>query len=266
MTVFQALLLFGGAMLGGGLNAVAGGGSFVSFPMLTFLGVPGTNASATNTMALWPGSVASVGAYRRELRQQDRAQAIMLILICLAGGSLGSILLLVTPEQVFTNMIPFLLLLATCLFAFGGNLTRALRERMNRKDSEGNTLDKPNFVGLLGIAYLQLAISIYGGYFGAGIGIMMLAVLTLMGMENIHIMNGLKTLLASFINGMSIIIFIFGGVIYWPQAVIMIIGAIVGGYGGAALALKLDPKLVRRFVLVVAVTMTLIYFARTFLK
>jgi uncharacterized membrane protein YfcA len=242
-------------MLGGTLNSVAGGGSFLSFPSLYFTGVPPVNANATSTIALWPGSLASVSAYRKELARQSRGFVLWFGAISLIGGLLGAVLLLRTPQSTFTQILPFLLLAATLLFAFSRNITRALR-------GKGNAQTKRTLGNTLALSILQLITAIYGGYFGGGIGIMMLAVLGVMGMEDIHEMNCLKTLFQSSINGIAVITFILAGAIYWPQAVIMIVGAIVGGYGGASIARKLPQYYIRVFVILVGILMTLYFFAK----
>ena len=254
LTFFNAIILFFVAILAGALNSVAGGGSFFSFPALLFTGVPAINANATNTIALWPGAVASVGAYRRDVG----GQPVLLITLCVAsliGGLLGAVLLLRTPEPVFVELIPFLLLAATLLFTFSGQITRYLRTRFHHPA-------RAQWVSLLGVGLLQLAIAVYGGFFGGGIGILMLASLALIGMENIHRMNALKTLLSSLINGIAVVTFVLAGVVFWPQAVLMIVGAVIGGYGGASIARRLDPLLVRRFVITVAFGMTIYFFIR----
>lgn len=255
MSLSTVLLLFLVAVIGGTLNAVAGGGSFFTFPALIFAGVPPIPANATSTVALWPGSMASVGAYRRELKVLERRLLIVLVITSLIGGVLGAILLLITPPSIFTTLLPYLLLMATLLFAFSGPVTKRLRMRRIEKSALS--------VGqLIGISFAQLVIAIYGGYFGGGIGILMLATLALMGLENIHIMNGLKTLLASCINGVAVITFIVAGAVYWPEAAVMIVGAIVGGYGGAYYARKIDQKWIRLFVIVVGFAMTLYFFIK----
>jgi uncharacterized protein len=257
MSLSDIILLFLVAVVGGTLNSVAGGGSFFTFPVLVFTGVPSIQANATSTVALWPGSVASVGAYRRELAQQDRTLIIVLITTSLVGGVLGALLLLHTPQSLFNFVLPYLLLIATLLFAFSGTLTKRLRAR---KPADGSIeMLRPNYVG---IAISQFLIATYGGYFGGGIGILMLATLAMMGMENIHVMNALKTVLASCINGVAVVTFILAGAIYWPQAVLMIVGAIIGGYGGAYFARKLDQRWIRIFVIVVGLIMTTYFFIR----
>ena len=254
MTVVQAIALFVAAILGGTLNAVAGGGSFITFPTLIFTGVPPIQANATSTTALWPGSVASVGAYRSVLTTQ-RGQLVLLGIVSIAGGAIGAVLLLHTSQTLFLRLVPFLLLLATLLFAFGGTLTAGLRKRLGKAST-------PAWVATAGLAVLQFIIAAYGGFFGGGIGILMLALYSVVGMENIHAMNGLKALMASCINGVAVITFIIAGAIFWPEALVMVAGAILGGYGGASVARRLDPTLVRRFVIAVGVIMTIYFFVK----
>src|SRR5947199_1089948 len=257
MTFLQICVLFVAGILGGTLNSVAGGGSFITFPTLLFTGVPPINANATSTVALWPGSVASTSAYRKELAKQERVRLLVLSGTSLIGGVLGAILLLRTSQTTFVQLVPYLLLMATVLFAFSAPITNRLRRR-NIETKETGT----SWSGLVGIAFLQLIIAVYGGYFGGGIGILMLATLGLMGMENIHEMNALKTLLTTFINGVAVIIFIIRGIVVWPQAIVMVIGAIIGGYTGAYFARKIDPRLIRGFVILVGVSMTIYFFLR----
>ncbi len=257
MTFPQAVLLFLAALIAGALNSVAGGGSFISFPTLMFTGVPPINANATNTVSLWPGSVASVGAYRKEFKTEPLL-LVILSAASLVGGLAGALLLLRTPEIVFLRLLPWLLLVATLLFTFGRSLTTRLQALMRRHLGESAA----PWVPLVGVGLLQLVIATYGGYFGGGIGILMLAALSLTGMTNIHTMNALKTLLASLINGIAVVAFILARAVFWPQALLMIVAAVIGGYGGAYFAQKLDPRLVRGFVILVGFTMTIYFFIR----
>ncbi len=257
MTLLTGLLLFFAAMLGGALNSVAGGGSFITFPALFFSGVPPIQANATSTVALWPGSIASVSAYRREIAKQNRVLMIVLVAISLVGGILGAVLLLRTSQSTFVKLIPYLLLLATVLFAVSPFITARLRKRS--PTAKGDHISP---IRLAGISLLQLVIAIYGGYFGGGIGIMMLASLGIMGMENIHEMNGMKTVLQSCINGVAVVTFIIAGAVYWPEAIVMIVGAIVGGFSGASIARKLDQRIVRGFVILVGIVMTIYFFVK----
>lgn len=255
MTILTALILFIAAIVGGALNSVAGGGSFITFPSLIFTGVLPIQANATSTVALWPGSLASVGAYRKELAAQDRVLVLVLASTSLVGGVLGALLLLRTPQSTFQQLIPYLLLLATLLFAFSGPITARLRK-------QGLAVQKTSIsrLKLVSISFFQLIVAIYGGYFGGGIGILMLASLGLMGMENIHEMNALKTILQSSINGVAVITFIIAGAVVWLPAVVMIVGAIAGGFAGAYYARQLDPRLVRGFVILVGISLTIYFF------
>ena len=255
MTFPQMIILFVAAMLGGTLNSVAGGGSFIAFPALIFTGVPPIAANATNTVALWPGSVASTGAYRRELAAQKRSFLILLLSTSLIGAILGALLLLGTSQSTFVQLLPYLLLMATLLFTFSPLITKWLRGRSSQKEQQTWKIWSV-------IACAQFVIAIYGGYFGGGIGILMLATLAMMGMENIHEMNGVKTLLTTCINGAATVTFIVRGAIFWPQALLMIVGAILGGYGGAYYARKIEQRWIRLFVIVVGFTMTVYFFSR----
>ena len=294
MTLPQIALLFVTAIMGGTLNSVAGGGTFITLPSLIFTGVLPINANATSTVALWPGSIASVGAYYKELRKQKLTQTLILSGASLVGGILGAFLLLSTSQSTFVRLLPYLLLIATVLFAVSGPVTARLHHRKTAQiqmpvsdeaiaassnatplppqsevdqsiqasqSEQGMSFTKhTSWPVLVGITFLQLIIAIYGGYFGGGIGILMLATLGLMGMENIHEMNAMKTLLTTCINGVAVIIFIAKGVVEWPQAILMVVGAIIGGFGGAYFARKLNPLWVRWFVIAVGVSMTIYFF------
>jgi len=256
LTFHSGLALGLTAFLAGAINSVAGGGSFLTFPALMFCGVSPVCANATNTFALWCGSLASVGAYRSHLGGQRRALMTLLI-TSLMGGLLGALLLLRTPDNTFKVMLPWLLLTATLIFIFGKHLTALLR-RMVHLDINQPQHAGPFIVGCL----LQLVIATYGGFFGGGIGILMLALLTLLGYEKIHTMNALKTVLATTINGIAVIAFVWAGIIAWPQAIVMIIGSIFGGYGGAMLAQRVSGEIIRYIVMAVGISMTVYFFAR----
>ncbi len=235
--------------MGGAINSVAGGGSFIAFPALLFAGVAPIPANATNTIALWPGSVASAVAYRRELHDVRR-ELLPLGVASLVGGRRGSALLLRTSDHTFVLLIPWLLLFATVLFSFGPALTRKI----------GGGAEAPLAVGI----GAQLFIGLYGGYFGGGMGIMMLAVLSLLGMTDIHRMNSLKAVLGTLVNGVAVVAFVVAGAVAWAPGAVMVVGGIAGGYAGAAIARRVQPSLVRRLVLVVAWAMTGYFFLRTY--
>ncbi len=248
----HGLFLFAAALLAGVLNSVAGGGGFIAFPALVFTGMPPINANATNTAALWPGTVASTGAYRNVLSREDRSLVTPLMVTGLAGGLIGAVVLLKTPQQTFLRLVPWLLLGATLLFCFSRRITLWIRQR----GSESSRLN-----GIAGAA-VQLVIALYIGYFGAGAGILMLALFALMGVENIHTMNGLKTMMASVCNAVALATFIVARAIVWPQALLMIVGAAIGGYGGAYYAQKLPAERVRQFVIFTGFSMSAYFFVR----
>ncbi len=245
MTVGDGILLFLAALLAGGLNSVAGGGSLISFPALIFAGISPIPANATSTVALWPGSVASVGGYRERLPRNPRL-LVPLAGASLLGGYLGAILLLHTPPRTFMHVIPWLFLLATLLFIFGKRLTGGVALAA----SGGQ-----HWPAIAAATLVQLVIATYGGFFGGGMGILMLSLFSVVHMGDIHSMNGVKALLATAINGVAIVTFVLAKAIVWPAALVMIAGAAMGGYGAARIAQRLNPKLVRAFVVVVGVTM-----------
>jgi uncharacterized membrane protein YfcA len=251
LTLSQAIFLFFAGMLGGALNSVAGGGGFVAFPALLFTGVPAIAANATQTVALWFGVSASSGAYRDRLNVPRRVM-IPLLITSVIGGLGGAYLLLHTPARTFLHIIPWLMLAATLLFALGPWI-------VPRKSSLANDASTASIAGASAFEFL---VSVYGGYFGGGLGIMNLAMLSAIGMTDIHAMNALKVLLGSVINGVAVLAFISVHVVFWPQAGVMIAGALIGGYFGAHYAQKLSPKLVRTFVILVGTSMTIYFFIR----
>lgn len=270
MTFLQGTALFLAAVLAGALNSVAGGGSFISFPTLLFTGVPSIPANATNTIAMFPGSVASIPAYRKDFAN-ERRELLLFSAVSVVGGVLGAVILLRTPPKLFDHLIPWLLLIATLIFAFGGSVGQWLRARREGcAPADAASMDDGSVTGeqspraLLVVMAVQFIIAMYGGFFGGGIGIMMLAGLSLLGMRDIHAMNALKVVLASVINGVAVIAFIIAGAIYWPQALVMIVGAVTGGYGGAALAHRVPPLYVRRFVIVVGLLISAYFFYKTY--
>jgi uncharacterized membrane protein YfcA len=250
----QVIFLFFAGVLGGAINAVAGGGSFVAFPALLFTGVPPVPANATNTLALWVGTTASGGAYRKRLGIPQRVM-IPLIVTSVIGGVAGAFLLIKTPAQTFLRVLPWLLLGATLLFAFGKHLTGRITAGISRESSNA---------AITGAAIFELCVAVYGGYFGGGLGIVNLAMLAALGMTDIHAMNKLKVILGAVINGVAAIAFIATGFILWPQAGVMTVGAILGGYGAAHYAQKLPQHWIRAFVIAIGALMTVYFFARAY--
>jgi hypothetical protein len=247
--------------LAGAVNSVAGGGTLLSFPVLfgvlerrhQGLAVASVIANATSTVALFPGSVAAVWGYRREL-QSARRWAWLLTPPSLLGGLVGSRLLTTLPEEWFLWLVPWLILLAALLFC--------LQPLISRWTGIGRPHAQPHRGTIAGIVLFQFGVAIYGGYFGAGIGILMLSALAMMGMADIHVMNGLKSWLGSCINGVAVVVFIVGGRVDWPLAGAMAIAGAIGGYGGATVARRLNRDLVRRVVVVIGFSLAGLYFYR----
>jgi uncharacterized membrane protein YfcA len=246
----EAIFLFFAAVIGGVMNSVAGGGSFIAFPALLFSGVPPIQANATNTVALWSGIVASGGAYRRRLNVARRV-FLPLFIASLAGGLLGAVLLLKTPQRTFLRLLPWLLLAATLLFVFG-----------NRLRVRSGMAHDASWRALAVACLFQLIVATYGGYFGGGMGIMMLGMLAALGMGDIHEMNALKTVLGSVVNGVAVVTFIVAGAVVWREGAVMVAGAITGGWFGAHYAQKIEPRKVRWVVIAIGVAMTVYFFVR----
>jgi uncharacterized membrane protein YfcA len=254
LDIRQAIFLFAAGALGGAINAVAGGGSFVTFPALLFTGVAPVAANATNTLALWIGVTASGGAYRKRLNISRRVM-IPLILTSVVGGLAGAVLLVKTPAQTFLRVLPWLLLGATLLFAFGKHLTGRIAAGIAHESSNA---------AVAGASVFELIVAVYGGYFGGGMGIMNLAMLSALGMTDIHAMNALKVVLSGVINGVATFTFIATGAIVWPEAVVMTLGAILGGYFAAHYAQRLPQSWIRFFVLLVGSAMTVYFVLRAY--
>lgn len=252
MTLLQGALILGAGLVAGAMNAVAGGGTIITFPTLIWSGLAAINANATNTVALVPGALAGAWGYRREMREGNPTYYWLLI-PSFCGGLLGGILLRYTPPATFAALVPWLILFAVVLFACQEPIQKWLRKG-KAANTEASGHGGP---WMMLASATQFFTGIYGGYFGAGMGIMMLATLTVLSFANIHQMNGLKNLLGMMINLTAALYFIFVGLVHWPEAGVMAVGAIVGGYGGAGLARKLGAKFVRWAVIVIGVGMAI---------
>ena len=244
--MLSTLLLIVAAYAAGVLNAVAGGGSFLTFPALVFAGVPPVAANATSTVAVCPGALAGAYGYRNELGRLTEVNLPSFIGISLVGGLLGALLLLWTPDATFSAIIPWLLLFATALFAAGPKMAAWIRKKTQ--------------LGPVGVLVVQFLIAVYGGYFGGGIGILMLATFGVFGLTDIHAMNGLKSLLSGLLNAVAVVAFVAGGVVYWPEALIMLVACVAGGYSGARIARRIPPPYLRKFVILVGSAMTVYFF------
>ncbi len=248
------LVIFAAGIAAGAINSIAGGGTLISFPALVWLGRDPIIANATNTVAMWPGSLAGAFGFRREL-STVRRWLLLLIVPSLLGGALGSWLLLRTPSSVFERLVPFLILGATVLLAVQEAITRRLG--VLARAHENPTRGWVSFVFLF-----QLLVGIYGGYFGAGMGILMLAALGLIGLTDLHQMNGLKNILAVAINGIAAIYFALSDAVAWGDVLVMTLGTIIGGYLGARVARKLGRTFVRAAVVVIGLVMTVALFIK----
>ena len=257
--IISYALIFIASFGAGMVNSVAGGGTLITFPTLVWLGRDPILANATNAVALWPGSLAGMLGYRREMAGLRHWMAL-LVLPSMLGGTLGALLLLRTPTKTFSFLVPYLILFATVLMALQEPISRGLRAvqtRMGMGDHPGW-----NRWGWAAAAGFQFLVALYGGYFGAGMGILMLAAMGLLGLKDIHQMNGLKNLLGFLINAMASVYFVWMGAVIWLDAGIMAAGAIAGGYGGAHLALRLGRTVIRRVVIFIGAAMTLALFLR----
>jgi uncharacterized membrane protein YfcA len=244
----KALVAFAAALVAGAINSVAGGGTLLTFPALIWLGLPSVMANATSTVAMWPGSLGGMMGFRRELRGLG-ARSYALMVPSLIGGSIGAMVLRLTPTHLFDRLVPLLILFATFLFMVQEPVQRMIKSRSSHPAGSSTWL--------AGALIFQFLVGLYGGYFGAGMGILMLAALGILGYSDIHQMNGLKVLLALCINGVAALYFIAMGMVSWPETVIMAAGAIAGGYGGAGMARLIGPTRVRQIVIVIGFSMAL---------
>ncbi len=249
----HAALAFGAAFLAGAINSVAGGGTLVSFPTLIWLGLSSVTANATSTVAIWPGSLGGMAGYRRELRNTS-SRMLALVVPSLIGGLTGAWLLRFTPPAVFDRLVPYLILFATFLFMAQHPVQKLLQTEGVKGHESGRWL--------AGAMVFQFFVALYGGYFGAGIGILMLAALGILGLTDIHEMNGLKNFFAVCINGVAAIYFIVSKMVYWPDVLVMAIGAILGGYACAGVARRVGRTTVRRVVIAVGFAMAISLFLK----
>jgi uncharacterized membrane protein YfcA len=248
------LLVAAASFVASAVNAIAGGGTFITFPSLTgFMGMTDKLANMTSTVGLWPGSASSVLAARADLRSVPRGMLGLYTVISLIGGTAGAVLLRITPDHSFRLVIPWLLAFATIIFGFSKPIARwAGRQHGDR------SLKWTLFVGAL-----QLVISIYGGYFGAGIGVLMIAGLSFAGLDHLNQMNALKVLLATVINGVASVIFLFGK-IDWTAAAVMAVTSVIGGFLGMAWARRVPQPILRGIILTTAITLTVVYFWKNY--
>jgi uncharacterized membrane protein YfcA len=245
----HAAVLIGAGAAAGAMNALAGGGTLLTFPALLLLGLPAKVANATSTVALVPGSVASFAGYWSELRGH-RAWLSTLAVPSLVGGAGGALLLLATPERLFSQLAPALVLFATLLFALQGRRGKAADDGQLVAPGRSRS----------GAVLAQTAVAVYGGYFGAGIGILMLTILSALGLRNIHAMNGLKNFFGVAINGVAAAIFVASSSVDWPSALWLLAGAVPGGFAGARFGQRLGQQRTRRLVVAIGLFVALLLF------
>lgn len=250
--LFEALFLFLAGFFGGVLNSVAGGGSFITFPALLFVGVPPISANATNTFASCSGYMSGAYALRKEL-SAHRQELPRFMVLSLLGGIVGAWLLLRTPETLFREAIPWLLLFATLLFIFGGWINRTLKRLVSAHRHASR-------IGTLLLLLLLLGVCIYGGFFNAGLGIIILSYLALAGYSDVNAMNGIKLLVSTVVSLIAIALFMFDGVIAWYEGILVLLGTLAGGYVAAHASRRLPQRLVRQFVIFASVVITGYFF------
>lgn len=258
MTTLEISVLLGAAVLAGGLNAVAGGGSFVSFPALLLFQYSPVSANATNAVATWPGLITGTLGYRRHLRPHWKAISL-LSLISIAGGVAGGLLVLVTPVRVFAYLVPFLMLAGVALLVLGPRFVKRQQELQTQESSIPNKV-------LDSRSTMQFLVALYGGYFVGGAGILQMAIFSAFGIRDIQLINGLKNALGVVINGAAVVTFILFGQVLWPQAVIMTAGSLGGGYLGALLAQKLSQRVLRFLIIAFGLAMTFYFFFKFYLQ
>lgn len=245
--MFDIALLLTAAFVAGALNAVAGGGSFLTLPALVFVGIPPVIANATGTVALLPGYAAGAWGFREDTAPPPSLSMKLLVVLSLIGGAAGAGLLLVTSNDTFTIVIPWLLLAATLLFAFGPQL----RQRL----AGGKPSTTKATIGVL-------AVAVYGGYFNGGLGILLLALFGLLGQTQLNAMNGLKNWVSALLTAIAVAVYAYGGVVNWRYALLMMLAATLGGYGGARVARRIPAVWLRWGIVVTGLVMTGIFFAR----
>ena len=249
MEIYEVVLLITASFFAGIINSIAGGGSFLTFPALVFAGVPTIAANATSAVAVFPGYLSGALGFAKELKAFPKSKFLLLIFLSILGGVLGSILLLITPEVVFSFIIPWLLGFATLLFASGNYVSK-----WAEKTSDTNGF-KSNIATLL--------VCIYGGYFNGGLGIVLLALFSTLGMRDIHLMNGLKNIMSFALSAASVVTFAIAGIVFWKYAIIMMIAATIGGYFGVMVARKLSKSIIRIIIVIIGTIMTFIFFIKT---
>lgn len=244
--------------LGGMLNAVAGGGSFLTLPALIWIGVPPIMANATGTAALLPGYIASAWRFRRDIEFPTDLNFKRASIIAIIGGSLGAMILLFTSEKIFSSLIPWLILLATILFVIGPRFFIPKNNKSESIQSSSSSLRNNKLSSFI----VMFLVCTYGGYFNGGLGIILLAALSLLGQTNLLGMNGIKNYISALLTAIAVVIYALGNVIDYQQLLVMGTAAIIGGYVGAALAYRIPQAIMRVFIIAIGLIMSVVFFLR----
>lgn len=250
--MFDTAVLLAAAFVAGALNAVAGGGSFLTLPALVLTGVPPVMANATGTVALLPGYLAGAWGFREDWQPPPGLTLTRLLVLSLIGGAAGAALLLMTSDAAFRRIVPWLLLAATALFALGPRL------RAWTAPASGEHAPPSALKATLGV----LAVAAYGGYFNGGLGILLLALFGLLGQTQLHAMNGMKNLVSAVLTAIAVLIYAAGGLVLWPQALLMMVAATLGGYGGARVARRIPAPWLRAGIVATGLVMAAVFFWR----
>jgi uncharacterized membrane protein YfcA len=250
LTLYTILFLLAAGLFAGAINAVAGGGTFISMPALIYAGLPSVPANASSTVALFPGSLASIYAFRKDFKGFEHISLKTLIAISLTGGCIGALLLIFTPSNSFDKIIPWLVLFGGITFIYGKRLSALLQSRFT--------------IGRNSMLITQFILGIYGGYFGGGAGIMMMAIWSLFCLSDIKLLNANKTLLVGAANSIAVVIFILSGKIWWPQTCVMLAATTVGGYAGAYYSRRLNQAVLRAMISALIVVITALFFYRAY--
>ena len=262
VSIWDLAAAFGAGLVAGVINAIAGGGSVLSFPALLWIGVPPVLASATNTVAMWPAQISGAFGFRRDIRGTPWWW-LALIAPSVVGGVIGAYVLLRTPNHLFDLMAPWLVLTATLLLAVQQRVSAALRRRAPGEPRPAH--QQPPLRWWLGVLAAQVVVAAYGGFFGAGQSIVILAVLGLAGLEDFHRMNGVKNILSACVNGVAAVYFVSRGILPWDLVGTMAAGGVIGGFFGATLAYRLGRERVRRVVVGLGLVATVALMVRVYL-
>jgi uncharacterized membrane protein YfcA len=251
MVSMEALLILCSAgFVAGVMNALAGGGSFVTLPALIWAGLPSVAANASSTVALYPGQAASVWVYRDGVARLEGVPLLPSLIVTVIGGVLGALLLLWTPSSLFDHVLPWLLLIATTALTFGSQLGQAMRRHFH--------------LGPIAVVAIQFALGIYGGYFGGAVGIMMMAVWSLLSTADLKALAPPRTLMVTAANTVALVCFVVAGAVKWPETMALGLGALAGGIGGALLGRRLPAPVVRWVTIALAAGITVAFFVRAY--